>query len=79
MERQGRLNSQQLKDLSGDLAALMKQQSDARLTEVFVRRTQQEIKDFDLRRERISQILVILREHDAKGSTTPSDHRRVVS
>ena len=66
MERQERLNSQQLKDLSGELATLMKQQCDARLTEVFVRMTQQDIKDFDLRKERISQILVILREHDDK-------------
>jgi hypothetical protein len=61
-----RLNSQQLKDLSNELAALMKQQSDARLTEVFVRMNQQEIKDFDLRSERISRIHVILSEHDAK-------------
>jgi hypothetical protein len=66
MEPQGRLNSQQLKDLSDELAALMKQQSDARLTEVYVRMTQQEIKAFDLRKERISKIHVILSEHDAK-------------
>jgi hypothetical protein len=66
MERQGRLNSQQLKDLSDELAALMKQQSDARLTEVFVRMTQQEIGAFDLRAQRISKIHVILSEHDAK-------------
>jgi hypothetical protein len=37
MKRRGRLDSQQLKDLSGELAALMKQQSDARLTEGFIR------------------------------------------
>ena len=66
MERQDRLNSQQLKDLSDELAALMKQQSDARLTEVFVRMTQQEIGAFDLRAQRISKIHVILSEHDAK-------------
>jgi hypothetical protein len=66
VERQGRLNSQQLKELSDGLAALMKQQSDARLTEVFIRMTEQEIKAFDLRAERISKIHVILREHDAK-------------
>lgn len=44
----------------------MKQQSDARLTEVFVGMTQQDIKAFDLRSERISKIHVILSEHDAK-------------
>jgi hypothetical protein len=62
----GRLNSQQLKDLSDELAALSKLQSDARLTEVYVGMTPQEIKAFDLRAERISQIHVILSEHDAK-------------
>jgi hypothetical protein len=66
VERQGRLNAQQLKDLSDELAALTKQQSDARLTEVFVRMTPEEIKAFDLRTERISRIHVILNEHDTK-------------
>lgn len=66
MERQGRLDAQQLKDLSDELAALTKQQSDARLLEVFVRMSQQEIKVFDLRTQRISKIHVILSEHDAK-------------
>ena len=66
MERQGRLNSQQLKDLSDELAALTKQQSDARLTEIFIRMTEAEIKAFDLRKERISRIHIILSEHDAK-------------
>lgn len=66
MERRGRLNSRQLQDLSSELAALTKQQSDARLTEVFIRMTEQEIKAFDLRTERISRIHVILSEHDAK-------------
>ncbi len=66
MEGQGRLNSKQLTDLSDELVALMKQQSDARLTEVYVRMTPQEIKAFDLRTERISQIYVLLSEHDAK-------------
>ena len=65
MERQGRLNSQQLKDLSDELAALVKQ-SDARLTEVFIRMTDREIKAFDLRSERISKIHVILSENDTK-------------
>jgi hypothetical protein len=66
VERQGRLDAQQLKDLSDELAALTKQQSDARLLEVFVRMSQQEIKVFDLRTQRISKIHVILSEHDAK-------------
>jgi hypothetical protein len=61
-----RLNSQQLDDLSNELAALVKRQCDARLTEVFVRMTEQEIRDFDLRKERISKIYVILNEHDAR-------------
>lgn len=61
-----RLNSQQLKDLSNELAALSKQQSEARLTEVFIRMTKQEIEAFDLRAERISKIHAILSEHDAK-------------
>ena len=62
----GRLNPQQLKHLSDELANLTKQQSDARLTEEFVRMTPAEIKAFDLRAERISKIHVILSEHDAK-------------
>ena len=61
-----RLNSQQLKDLSDELAILMRQQSEARLSEVFIPMTQQEIKAFDLRTERISKIHVILNQHDAK-------------
>ena len=63
---QGRLNSQQLKDLSDELATLAKQQSDARLTEVFIRMNKQEIEAFDLRKERISKIYANLSEHDAK-------------
>ena len=61
-----RLNSQQLKDLSDELVILSKQQSDARLLEVFIHMNEPEIKAFDLRKERISQIHVILSEHDAK-------------
>lgn len=61
-----RLSPQQLQELSDELAALTKQQSDARLTEVYVRMTPQEVKAFDLRMERISKIHVILSEHDAK-------------
>ena len=63
---QGRLNEQQLKDLSEELASLTKHQSEARLTEVFIRMSAQEIKAFDLRKERISKIYAILSEHDAK-------------
>ena len=59
-------NSQQLNDLSDELSALIKQQSDARLMEVFIRMTKAEIEAFDLRQERISKIHVILSEHDAK-------------
>jgi hypothetical protein len=66
VEQQGRLNAQQLKDLGDELAALTKQQSDARLNEIFFRMTQQESKAFDLRTQRISQIYVILSEHDAR-------------
>lgn len=66
MARQSRLNSQQLNDLSDELAALLKQQADARLMEVFIPMSEQEIKAFDLRTERISKIHVILSEHDAK-------------
>ena len=66
MERQGRLNEQQLQELSNELAALTKQQSDARLTEVYIHMTPEEIKAFDLRTERTSKIYVILHEHDAK-------------
>jgi hypothetical protein len=66
VERPGRLNSQQLKDLSDELAALTKQQSDARLLEVFVRMSEAEIKAFDLRTQRISRIHVLLSEHDSR-------------
>jgi hypothetical protein len=59
-----RLNSQQLHDLSDELAGLNKQQSDARNTEVFIRMNQAEIEAFNLRQERISKIHVIL--SDAK-------------
>jgi hypothetical protein len=66
VEQQGRLNSQQLKDLSVELAALSKQQSDSREAEVFIRMTPQEIKDFDTRKDRISAIYVALSNHDSK-------------
>ncbi|HET9305437.1 MAG TPA: hypothetical protein VFO46_05360 [Candidatus Sulfotelmatobacter sp.] len=61
-----RLNQQQLQELSDELAALTKQQSDARLSEVFVGMTKNEIEAFDLRKQRISKIYAILSEHDAK-------------
>ena len=61
-----RLNSQQLNDLSDELSALIKQQSDAVQMGVFIRMTKAEIEAFDLRQERISKIHVILSEHDAK-------------
>ena len=60
------LNSQQLNALTDELATLMKQQSDARLMEVFIRMNEAEIEAFDIRQERISKIHVILSEHDAK-------------
>jgi hypothetical protein len=66
MGRQGRLNTQQLKELSDELAALSKQQYDARQNEIFFRMTEEEIKAFDLRKERISKIHVTLSEHDTK-------------
>jgi hypothetical protein len=61
-----RLNAQQLRDLSDELTVLTKQQSEARLLEVFIRMNEQEVKAFELRARRISQIHVILSEHDAK-------------
>ena len=66
MPRQGKLNSQQLNELTDELAVLMKQQSDDRLTQVFIRMNQKEIDAFDLRAKRIYQIHVILSEHAAK-------------
>jgi hypothetical protein len=60
-----RLNSQQLRDLSDELATLTKQQSDARLTEVVIRMTPEEIHAFDLRKQRISKVYAILADHDA--------------
>lgn len=61
-----RLNSQQLKDLGDELAALTIEQDDARSNEVFVGMTQREIEAFDRRTERMSHIHVILTEQDAK-------------
>lgn len=66
-KRMGRLSPKQLQDLSDELAAaLTKQQSDARLTEVFVGMTKEEIEAFNLRQERISKIHIIFSDHDAK-------------
>ena len=61
-----RLSPGQLQDLSDELAALTKQQSDARMTEVFIPMSAAEIEAFDRRKERISRIYVILSNHDAK-------------
>ncbi len=61
-----RLNAQQLRDLSDELTVLTKQQSEARLLEVFIRMNEQEVKAFELRAQRISRIHVILSEHDPK-------------
>lgn len=66
MARRRKLNLQELNELTDELAVLMKQQSDARLTEDFVRMNPKEIDDFDLRTQRIYQIHVILSEHDAR-------------
>jgi hypothetical protein len=52
MEGKGKLNAKEIRDLSDELAALAQKQSDARPTEVYVRMTPQEIKDFDKRKER---------------------------
>ncbi len=65
-----RLNAQQLRELSDELTVLTKQRSEARLLEVFIRMNEQEVKDFELRAQRISQIHVILSEHDAKRNPT---------
>lgn len=66
MENKGRLNAQQLKDLSDELAAMSKQQSDSRLAEVFIRMSPKEIAEFDGRKGRISRIYVILSNHDER-------------
>ena len=66
MEKQGRLTSKQLKDLSAELAALSKQQSDARELEIFIRMTPQENEYYDARRNRISAIFVLLSNHDTQ-------------
>jgi hypothetical protein len=58
--------AQELKDLSEELAALSEKQADAREAEVYIRMTPQEIKDFDIRRDRISAIYVILSNNDSK-------------
>jgi polyhydroxyalkanoate synthesis regulator phasin len=63
---QGKLNAQEIKDLSDELADLAKKQSDARQTEVFIRMTPQEIKHFDDRKDRISRIYVLLGKQDSK-------------
>ena len=66
MGNQGRLTVEDLKALNDELAALTKQQHDARVLAVYVRMTPQEIKDFETRKARISRIQVILTNHDSK-------------
>ena len=66
MAQRGRLNTQQLKDLSHELEGLSKQQSDSRLAEVYIRMTPKEAEEFDVRKNRISAIYVILANDDAK-------------
>lgn len=44
-----RLNAQQLRDLRDELTVLKKQQSEARLLEVFIRMNEREVKAFELR------------------------------
>jgi len=68
METEGRLTAKELKDLSDELARLAKKQSDARQTEIYIRMTPEEIKDFDHRKHCISRIYVLLNQHDGNDS-----------
>lgn len=61
-----RLNQHELRDLTSELESLTKQQSNARIGEIFIGMTQTEIEAFDRRKARISQIYIILSNHDAK-------------
>lgn len=61
-----KLDSKQLQDLTDELAALSRQQYDARRNEVFVGMTPQETKTYDHRAERISRIHIILSEHGGR-------------
>jgi hypothetical protein len=65
MELKNRLDAAQLGTLVDELASLSKQQQEARLTEVYIRMSPQEIKAFDARSVRISQIYAILSQHGA--------------
>jgi polyhydroxyalkanoate synthesis regulator phasin len=69
MENKGKLNAKEIRELSDELAALAQKQSNTRQTEVYIRMTPQEIKDFDERKDRISRIYVILENNDAKRET----------
>jgi hypothetical protein len=64
---QGRLGSQRLKDLSDELAALTKQQSDARLTEVFIRMPPKRLKPSISERNASPRFTLFF------TNTTPSD------
>jgi hypothetical protein len=64
--RRGKLNSHQIDELTDELAALMRQQSDDRLIEDFIRMNRKEIDAFDLRTRRIYQIHVLLNEHSGR-------------
>jgi hypothetical protein len=68
MENDGRLDAQQLKVLSEELVALTQRQSDARLSEVFIKMSPHEVDDFDKRKARICRIYAILWKHDAHRS-----------
>jgi hypothetical protein len=59
--RNERLNAEQVKSLTDELEALTKQQADAQERQIFLPPSPKEIKDFDSRQERISAILVELR------------------
>lgn len=64
MELKNRLDAAQLGTLD-ELASLSKQQQEARLTEVYIRMSPQEIKAFDARSVRMSEIYAILSQHGA--------------
>jgi hypothetical protein len=70
VERQGRLNAQQLKDLSDELAALIRQQSDARLLEVYIRMTKERLTPSSSEHNASPRFTFFL------AITTPTDNKR---
>ena len=62
-ELKHRLDANQLRGLSEEVAALSKEQDEARRTEIYIPMTPQEAADFESRQERISRIWAILSEH----------------